>query len=39
MTYRHHDIYLDQSPIWVNDSHPAGEFVELLGETYYRIRH
>jgi len=39
MTLRHHDIYLDQTPLWVNDSQPSGEFVQLLGETYYRIRH
>jgi len=39
MTFRHHDVYLERAPIWVNDSHPTGEFVEFLGETYYRIRH
>ncbi|MBP6470067.1 MAG: hypothetical protein KBE23_17890 [Chloroflexi bacterium] len=39
MIHRHHDINLGQTPIWVNDSHPSGEFVQLMDETYYRIRH
>ncbi|MCA9874880.1 MAG: hypothetical protein KC441_14515, partial [Anaerolineales bacterium] len=39
MTHRHHDVYLEQTPLWDNDAVPSGEFVQLLGETYYRIHH
>jgi hypothetical protein len=32
-------LYLGNTPIQVSDAQPGGGYVELLGETYYRIAH
>jgi hypothetical protein len=32
-------LYLGDTPIQISDAQPGGEYVELLGETYYRIAH
>ncbi|MBE2198618.1 MAG: hypothetical protein IAE79_08415 [Anaerolinea sp.] len=32
-------LHLGNTPVWVNEAQPSGEYVQLLGETYYRIAH
>ncbi len=32
-------LYLGSTPIQVSDAEPGGGYVDLLGETYYRIAH
>ncbi len=39
MTQREKVVYLGQQPLQPRQQEPAGSFVELAGETYYRIAH